>query len=85
MKLSDDDVLAIRRRYSAGEYEDALAGEFDIDRSYVCRIVRGQRRGTLEAVDGPRHARRVDSWAKAERERRGHRNEARRAGPAEQS
>lgn len=64
-KLSDDAVLAIRRRYRAGEYASALAAEFLIDDSYAQRIIRGVRRGTLEAVVGPRKPRRVFSWAGA--------------------
>lgn len=62
-KLSDDDVLAIRRRYRAGEYASALAAEFSIDDSYAQRVIRGVRRGTLEAVIGPRQPRRVYSWS----------------------
>lgn len=66
-KLSDDDVLVIRRRYRAGEYADVLAGEFLISTSYVSRIIRGDRRGDQEAVVGPPHRRRVVSWAVSER------------------
>jgi hypothetical protein len=61
-KLSDDDVLALRRRAKAGEYEAELAGEFGIERSYANRVIRGERRGTLEAVVGPRKPRRVHAW-----------------------
>ena len=46
-KLSDDDVLAIRRAYERGERQEDIATRFDIHRSVVSRIGTGAMHATI--------------------------------------
>ena len=49
-KLTASDVVAIRRRYAAGEHPTALGLEFGITRSSVTRLARGARWKHIPAV-----------------------------------
>ena len=43
LKLTVDDVVAIRQRWAAGESQRSLAAKFGIDQSHVSRLVRADR------------------------------------------
>ena len=41
-KLSDEDVIEIKRRLSLGEKQTTLAEEFNVDNAIICRIKKGK-------------------------------------------
>lgn len=49
-KLSDREVLEIRRKYASGETQDAIAKEFHIDQTNVSQIVLGKTWKNLQLI-----------------------------------
>ena len=50
-KLTEDQVREIKSRYKAGDQQDILAAEFDVNSGHISRIVNGKRwKGTQELL-----------------------------------
>lgn len=52
VKLSKDDVLAIRRRWKSGETQASLAREYGVHSSHISRLINGVKWKGIEPLDG---------------------------------